>query len=191
MWADPGYARFWERMGAIARVIAYNKPGTGCSDPIPHLPSVEERADDILRVLDAAGSERAVVMGFSEGGQASAVVAASAPERVVSLILYGSCAGAPRTNALAPDMHEQWKKGLASLAAIVDDWGRGGAIDSSTPSAAGRVQRRLAATFERAAASPAMAGTGPDRRLPADRRGRDVLPSVLRADARAASHRAT
>jgi class 3 adenylate cyclase len=175
LWADPGFTRFWERMGVIARVIAYDKPGTGCSDPIPYVPSIEERAADILCVLDAAGSERAVVMGFSEGGPASALLAASAPERVASLILYGSFAGAPRPD-MAPHMHEQWKEGVAGWRAIVDTWGRGGVIDFFAPSAAGRVQRRLAAMFERAAASPAMARALIDAVQRID--VREVLPSV-------------
>lgn len=156
LWADPGYRRFFSRLGSIARVIAYDKAGTGCSDPIPYVPSVEERMNDIRLVLDAAGSERAVVMGFSEGGPACVLLAASAPERVVSLILYGSYAGAPRPE-MARELHEAWRAASAMLDAIVDDWGTGRSIDYFAPSADGRVARRLAAAFERAAASPSMA----------------------------------
>jgi class 3 adenylate cyclase/alpha-beta hydrolase superfamily lysophospholipase len=155
LWADPGYARFFTRLGSIARVITYDKPGTGCSDPIPHLPSLEERMEDIRLVLDAGGSERAVVMGFSEGGPASALLAASAPERVASLILYGSFAGKPRENA-DRELHEQWAAGMSQLDDIVTHWGTGRSIDHFAPSVAGRFPRRLAATFERAAASPGM-----------------------------------
>src|SRR5262245_66266169 len=92
-------------MGSVARVIAFDKPGTGCSDPIPYAPSLEERALDMRFVLDAAGSERAAVMGFSESGPASALLAASAPERVSSLILYGTFSAGPRAapNDYLPD----------------------------------------------------------------------------------------
>jgi class 3 adenylate cyclase len=151
LWADPGYARFFSRLGSVARVITYDKPGTGCSDPIPHIPSLEERMEDIRFVLDAADSERAVVMGFSEGGPASALLAASAPERVASLILYGSFARGPQT--ADPEKRERWD---ARKHVFVDNWGSGGTIDFFAPSVAGRFQRRAAGVFERAAASPGM-----------------------------------
>lgn len=175
LWADPGYTRFFARLGSIARVITYDKPGTGCSDPIPHLPSLEERMEDIRLVLDAAGSERAVVMGFSEGGPASALLAASAPERVISLILYGSFAGGLREDA-DRELHERWLAAERQLDDIVTHWGTGRTIDHFAPSVAGSFQRRLAAAFERAAASPGMIGALVDaaRRIDV----RDVLSSI-------------
>jgi pimeloyl-ACP methyl ester carboxylesterase len=66
-WTDPGYSRFLARLASFTRLIMYDKPGTGLSDPIPHLPTLEERGADITAVLDAAGSERAVLFGQSEG----------------------------------------------------------------------------------------------------------------------------
>jgi class 3 adenylate cyclase/alpha-beta hydrolase superfamily lysophospholipase len=175
LWADPGYARFCARLGSIARVITYDKPGTGCSDPIPHLPSLEERMEDIRLVRDATGSEQAVVMGFSEGGSASALLAASAPERVASLILYGSFAGKPREDA-DRELREQWAATWRQLDDIVTHWGTGRTIDHFAPSAAGRFQRRLAAAFERAAASPGMVRALVEA---VDRIDvRDVLPSI-------------
>jgi pimeloyl-ACP methyl ester carboxylesterase len=175
LWADPGYMRFFARLGSVARVIAYDKPGTGCSDPISHVPSLDERMEDILFVLDATGSERAVVMGFSEGGPACALLAASAPERVLSLILYGSFAGAPPTGA-DRERRLRWEATLARLEDLVAHWGKGGLIDCFAPSAASRFQRRLGAGFERAAASPAMAAGLVEfgRRIDV----RDILPSI-------------
>jgi class 3 adenylate cyclase/alpha-beta hydrolase superfamily lysophospholipase len=157
LWADPGYTRFFTRLGSVARVIAYDKPGTGCSDPIPHVPSLEERMEDIRFVLDAAGSERAVVMGFSEGGPACALLAASAPERVISLILYGSFAAGGKQKNADPEVQEHWEvAGNQLLEDVVAHWGTGRSIDLFAPSAASRFQRRLAGGFERAAASPGM-----------------------------------
>jgi pimeloyl-ACP methyl ester carboxylesterase len=155
-------------------VITYDKPGTGCSDPIPHVPSLEERMEDIRFVLDAAGSERAVVMGFSEGGPASALLAASAPERVVSLILYGSFARGPQN--FDPEHRRHWDAGKDRLDDMIDNWGSGGTIDFFAPSAAGRFQRRAAGVFERAAASPGMMRTLIEVMERVD--VRDVLPSV-------------
>jgi class 3 adenylate cyclase/alpha-beta hydrolase superfamily lysophospholipase len=174
LWADPGYARFFSRLGSIARVITYDKPGTGCSDPIPHVPSLEERMEDIRFVLDTVGSERAVVMGFSEGGPASALLAASAPERVASLILYGSFARGP-LNA-DPEQRERWDAGRDRLEEMIDNWGSGGTIDFFAPSAAGRFQRRAAGVYERAAASPGMMKALIEVVERVD--VRDVLPSI-------------
>src|SRR5271165_2421795 len=64
---DPAISRFRERLASFARTITYDKPGTGLSDPIVHLPTLEERVADLEAVLDAVGSERAVVLGASEG----------------------------------------------------------------------------------------------------------------------------
>lgn len=175
LWADPGYARFFSRLGSVARVIAYDKPGTGCSDPIPHLPSLEERMEDIRFVLDTAGSERAVVMGFSEGGTASALLAASAPERVISLILYGSFAGAPGHDADAA-RQERWAASTAQLEDLAAHWGQGKLIDCFAPSVAGRFQRRLSGAFERAAASPGMVTALVEVARTID--VRDILPSI-------------
>ncbi|MGN6276683.1 MAG: adenylate/guanylate cyclase domain-containing protein [Solirubrobacterales bacterium] len=154
-WGDPGYTRFFERLGSIARVIAFDKLGTGCSDQISHVPSLEERMEDIRLVLDAAGSERAVLMGFSEGGPSCALLAASAPERVSSLILYGSFARGPGTD-LPPELLARWWAKKALLDEMIAEWGSGRSVEFFAPSAVGRFQRRVAAVFERAAASPGM-----------------------------------
>jgi hypothetical protein len=69
-WTDLGFSRFLERLASFTRLILYDKPGTGLSDPIPHVPTFEERIADIRAVLDAVGSERTALLGFSEGGPA-------------------------------------------------------------------------------------------------------------------------
>ena len=66
-WMDVGYSRFLERLSSFTSLILYDKPGTGLSDPIPHVPTLEERIADIRAVLDAVGSERTALFGFSEG----------------------------------------------------------------------------------------------------------------------------
>ena len=91
-WTDPRLARCISRLASFARLIMYDKPGTGLSDPILHLPTLEERGAEIEAVLDAAGSERAVLLGISEGGPSSIVIAATRPERITSLIVYGTFA---------------------------------------------------------------------------------------------------
>jgi len=91
MWEEPRYARFLERLASFSRLITFDKRGTGLSDPVPEgaLPTLEERMDDVRAVLDAVGSERAAVLGHSEGGNMSVLFAATYPERTAALVLVG------------------------------------------------------------------------------------------------------
>jgi class 3 adenylate cyclase len=164
-WTDPGFSRFLERLASFARLITFDKPGTGVSDPVDHLPTLEERVEDIRIVMDAAGSEQAHVMGFSESGATCILFAASDPGRVRSLILYGSFPRGGVPGERPPELDEaeyaSWcKRGAevnAGIDELIDHWGEGRIVDLFAPSAANRLQRRFWATFERAAASPRMA----------------------------------
>src|SRR5437870_8334620 len=89
-WAEPKFVHLFERYTRFARVIIFDKRGTGLSDPVVRAPTLEERADDLQAVLDAAGSQRAWLMGISESGPHSMVFAATHPERVAGLVLYGT-----------------------------------------------------------------------------------------------------
>lgn len=93
-WEEPGYARFLRRLASFARLIVFDKRGTGLSDrvPVDRLPTLEERMDDVRAVMDAAGSERATLFGVSEGGPMCALFAATYPERTASVVIYGSYA---------------------------------------------------------------------------------------------------
>lgn len=102
VWTDPQYAKSLARSASFARLILYDEPGTGLSDPTPHQPTVEGRAADIVAVLDAVGSERAVLLGNSEGGPASLLVAATRPERVASLVVSGTFAVLPPSAPVPP-----------------------------------------------------------------------------------------
>src|ERR1700752_2406514 len=101
-WEDPFYGDWVQRLAAFSRVILFDKRGTGLSDRDVGDSTLEEPMDDLRAVLDAAGSERAAVMGFSEGGPLSMLFAASYPERVRALILYATFARASE----APDYPE-------------------------------------------------------------------------------------
>ena len=100
-WTDPSTDRFLRRLAGFARVILYDKRGTGLSDRVHEadLPSLEERMDDLRAVLDAVGSERCALFGDSEGGPMAILYAATYPERTSHLLLYGSYA----RMAAAPD----------------------------------------------------------------------------------------
>jgi class 3 adenylate cyclase len=91
-WEYPPSARIFERLGAMGRLICFDKRGTGLSDRGVGLPDFETRMDDVRAVMDAAGSESAVLFGYSEGGPLCILFAATYPERVRALVLYGSYA---------------------------------------------------------------------------------------------------
>ncbi len=91
-WDSTAASYFLRRIASFSRLIMFDKRGTGLSDPVPSTQTLEERMDDVLAVMDAVGSERAVLFGPSEGGPMAALFAATYPERCISLILYGACA---------------------------------------------------------------------------------------------------
>ena len=91
-WYDPRHARFLDGLGAMGRLIRFDKRGSGMSDRPAGVPDLETRMHDVLAVMDAAGSEKATLMGYSEGGPMSVLFAATHPERVSALVLYGAYA---------------------------------------------------------------------------------------------------
>jgi pimeloyl-ACP methyl ester carboxylesterase/DNA-binding winged helix-turn-helix (wHTH) protein len=91
-WTEPRHAHFLSRLGSFSRLIRFDKRGTGMSDRPSGLPDLETRMDDVRAVLDAVRSERAVLFGYSEGGPMSILFAATHPDRVAGLVLYGSYA---------------------------------------------------------------------------------------------------
>jgi pimeloyl-ACP methyl ester carboxylesterase len=89
-WREPRWVGWFERMTAFGRIVRFDKRGTGMSDRPPGIPTADERMADALAVMDAAMLSRARVLGWSEGGPLGVMVAAAYPERVQSLILYGT-----------------------------------------------------------------------------------------------------
>jgi DNA-binding winged helix-turn-helix (wHTH) protein/pimeloyl-ACP methyl ester carboxylesterase len=108
-WEDPRHAHFLERLGSMGRLIRFDKRGTGMSDRPSGLPDLETRMHDVLAVMDAVGSERAVVCGYSEGGPMAVLLAAMHPSRVAALVLYGCYAKRTRgdDNPWAPTDDER------------------------------------------------------------------------------------
>jgi pimeloyl-ACP methyl ester carboxylesterase len=91
-WNLPGRGDFLRSLAEFARVIQLDKRGTGCSDRVRDLPTLETRVEDLKAVLDAAGSDRAVLFGVDAGGSTSILFAATYPERTAALILFGTSA---------------------------------------------------------------------------------------------------
>src|SRR5436305_739451 len=101
-WTDAALARMYERVAGFCRLVVYDKAGTGVSDPIPHVATLEVRVDDVRVVMEAAGIDRAAMLRESEAGPVAALFAATYPERTEALIIYGSLAtGQPDDDELA------------------------------------------------------------------------------------------
>ncbi|MGA9299858.1 MAG: adenylate/guanylate cyclase domain-containing protein [Bradyrhizobium sp.] len=139
----PGYTAFLRRLSEFARVITFDKRGQGLSDRVS-APSLEERMDDVRAVMDAVGSKRAAVMGFSEGSPMSALFAATYPERVEKLLLFGGFA----LSAMAADFE-------AKAAERLKSWGTGEILRQAWPSLIAKPQGvEVMAKIERLSASP-------------------------------------
>ena len=157
-WESPPFARFCERISSFSRLIIFDKRGTGLSDPVTEVPTLERRIDDVRAVMDAAGSERGALFGVSEGGPMSALFAATYPSRVTALVLHGAMG---RTTE-APDY--PWASPAEALRESVAEfiapyWGRQpqGLVELFAPSFADDPQAvEFAGRMERSAASPAM-----------------------------------
>ena len=144
-WQQVAYRRFVSALERACRVIRFDKRGTGLSDPVDVLPSMDQRVVDLAAVMDAAGSQAAVVFGVSDGGRGAIAFAAAHPGRVLGLILYGTSCRGPR-----PGLLRRYRS-------IVSHWGQGDLLELVAPSLADPGSRDAAGAFERAAASPGMA----------------------------------
>jgi class 3 adenylate cyclase len=176
-WEEPSLARFLHRLASFSRLILFDKRGTGLSDrvPIDELPTLEERLQDLVAVLDAVGSERAALFSHSEGGNLAVLFAATYPQRTIALATAGIFAKriwspdypwAPKPEARA-----------AEIEALERDWGVDAGIANLAPSAAQdeAFARRLA-TFFRRSASPGAAAALMRMNTQIDIRG--VLPII-------------
>jgi len=151
-WEDPPMARFLEGLGRFARVVQFDKRGTGMSDAIVGIPSLEERMDDVRIVMDEVGIDQAVLFGESEGGPMCCLFAATFPERVTKLVLY-----APLVRLINDeDFPYGWDKEVFKtlLPAMVDEWGTGAMSELGMPSRTTEPSaKELCARFERMALS--------------------------------------
>ena len=134
-WEDPDFASFFDQLGRTARVILFDKRGVGLSDRMLNAPTLENTIDDAISVLDAVGAQRVIVMGISEGGAAAALLAATYPEHVSGLILYGATAKLVQTNG-EPAWAEDAQDFENSVDRMQKTWGEPYAIEWFAPSRA-------------------------------------------------------
>ena len=147
-WDEPNFNRWLTELGRHARVVLFDKRGTGLSDQVPSLPGMDERMDDVRAAMDMAGFDKAAIMGISEGGSLASLFAATHPERVSGLILYGSFA-----------RFTSWFANDAALQGLFDyvesSWGSGNSVGNFAPSMADDEDFRIWwGKFERLGATP-------------------------------------
>jgi len=174
-WEEPALARMLTRLASFSRLILFDKRGTGLSDRVNDMPSLEVRMDDVRAVMDAVGSERAALFGYSEGGAMSALFAATYPARASALVMVGAFSRRVR----APD--HPWgptrEQSIAFAEEVERDWGGAVGIEARWPSQAGDERcRRWWAHWLRSSASPAAAAALLRMNMEIDIR--QVLPAV-------------
>ena len=159
LYDDPAYmfAPLVEQLAGQTRLILWDKRGTGLSDPVNRVPTLDERMDDLHAVLDSAEVDCPALLGISEGAPMSILFAATFPDHVRSLVLY---AAAARFTQELPDFPWGWSPDQVRLAAEMSDkhWGEGvlaGIVRGFSTDVPGL--RELWGRYERASASPAMA----------------------------------
>jgi pimeloyl-ACP methyl ester carboxylesterase/DNA-binding winged helix-turn-helix (wHTH) protein/class 3 adenylate cyclase len=176
-WREPSFARFLLRLASFARLILFDKRGTGLSDSVPinELPTLEQRMDDVRAVMDAVGSERAALCGVSEGGPMCSLFAATYPEKTLALVMIGTYAKRIR------DAEYPWAPTSEQRQHFFEElkqhWGGPVGLEERAPSVAGDPQfREWWATYLRMGASPgaALALT----QMNAEIDVRQVLPSI-------------
>jgi pimeloyl-ACP methyl ester carboxylesterase/DNA-binding CsgD family transcriptional regulator len=148
IWNFPAPTRFFRRLAAFSRLILYDKRGQGASDAPPGEPTLEQDMEDLSAVLDAVGSERTTLIGYSEGGPAGALFAATYPERTAGFIGLATAAASEEVLKIRPEVR-------STIRDAVDHWGEGRSLDIFGPSIAGEERRRQFGAVERAVGSPA------------------------------------
>ena len=175
LWSEPSLERVMSRITRFARVITFDRRGSGLSDPFWGAPTLEEQMDDVCAVMDAAGAERVAIAGTLEGGPMAALFAATYPERVSALVLYATFARA----TWAPGYEWAWsgEDRDRKMDELVAAWGQGTVAAAVAPSEAGDPAfMEWAGRLERLAASPATIRRIID--LIGEFDVRDVLPSI-------------
>jgi pimeloyl-ACP methyl ester carboxylesterase len=174
-WEEPTWVRWCERLASFARVVRFDKRGTGMSDRPPGVPTPDERMADARAVMDAAGLTSAHVLGWSEGGPLGILLAAAHPERVLSLVLYGTQATFRRRDDYPFGDEESDEQSEEWYAELESGWGT---VDYAllTHPDADPVFARRRALYMQSAASPAAAVALAKSNALIDTR--ELLPSI-------------
>ena len=177
MWDEPDYTAFLERLASFSRLIIFDKRGTGLSDPVPldRLPTLEQRMDDVRAVMDAVGSDRAALLGHSEGGNMCVLFSATYPDRTTALVLVGCYAKRIRSDDYpwAPTVEDRARE----IEQTEATWGSPEAFRELAPSKANdEAFERWVGRYLRQSASPKAAAALLRMNTQID--VREVLPAI-------------
>ncbi len=159
-WELPGFAHYLDRLSSFARVVSFDKYGIGLSDPIPSpvVPPLEEWVDDVRVVMDAAGIERAAILGAGEGAMMAALFAATHPERTTALVVVNGTARLGATGGYSIGIGDDERDRIVAL--LARTWGQADGMVALNPSIAGDAAVCAAwAHYMRLAASPGTAAS--------------------------------
>ncbi|MGB2874256.1 MAG: adenylate/guanylate cyclase domain-containing protein [Gaiellaceae bacterium] len=176
-WVEPRLASFLERIASFSRLIRFDKRGTGLSDGVDGVPTLEQRMDDVRAVMDDAGCDRAVLLGAVEGAPIALLFAATYPERTLGLVLYGSHV----KTVWAPDFPwaPKFEEHLKAIDEAARFWGTRRYCDETTARLAPNSDdefRRFWGSYMRVGASPAAATALMRMNMQID--VREVLPAI-------------
>jgi pimeloyl-ACP methyl ester carboxylesterase/DNA-binding winged helix-turn-helix (wHTH) protein len=176
-WEEPHFASFLNRLASFSRLILFDKRGTGLSDRVPlnQLPTLEQRMEDVHAVMNAVGSEKAVLIGVSEGGPMCSLFAATYPEKTIAMVMIGSYAKRIKDEEYPWGVSQEDREAFFEY--IGREWGKPVGIEERAPSLANdEVFRNWWATYLRMGASPgaAVALT----KMNAEIDVRNVLPTI-------------
>jgi class 3 adenylate cyclase len=173
-WGLKHYARLFTRLASFARLMMFDKRGMGLSDRHVSAPTLEDRMDDLRAVMDAVGSEKAALIGFSEGGPMSILYSATYPERTTALVLFGSSA----VFRSDEDYPESIDEAVAETYRVFEEeWGTGGSLKVIGPSLLSSPSAvEYAAQVERTGGSPGTMKAMMDTLIGID--VRPILPTV-------------
>lgn len=176
-WKHPLFASFLNRLASFSRLILFDKRGTGLSDRVPlsELPTLEQRMEDVHAVMDAVGSQKAVLIGVSEGGPMCSLFAATYPERTTALVMIGTYAKRIKDEDYPWGVSAEDREAFFEL--MRRDWGKAVGIEDRAPSLAHDEEfRDWWATYLRMGASPGAAVALTQMNAEID--VRDVLSSI-------------
>jgi class 3 adenylate cyclase len=154
IWEEPFTAKMFKRLGSFARVITFDRRGSGMSDPVARAPTLEEQMDDVVAVMDAVGSEQAAVVAMLEAGAMACLFAATHPERTRALILYEAMARMSAAPGYDWTLTREERERFAEL--MRGSWGSGTRVLDLAYDPYGRLDE-WAGRLERLAASPGTA----------------------------------
>jgi class 3 adenylate cyclase len=175
VWEEPSAARYFTGLASFSRLVVMNNRGSGLSDPVSVLPTLEERMEDVLAVVNAAECDEPVVFGNADGAAMCTLLAATHPDRVSRLVLYSPMIKLLKTDDFPWGVDPELLDAYAQASG--EHWGTGITLELIAPSASTDERlRKWWGRYERSSVTPA--GVVANTRMDAQLDARAILPLV-------------